>query len=88
MKVICNEKAKEMGLSIKEINRIPEAGEEIEVSEERYKVLAGANDFNTCFVKKKEEVVAGVREEPIETAKKEVKTEKAVKKTSRKKKEE
>lgn len=57
------------------LNRIPKQGEEFEVSEERFEVLTKTNKFNVVFVEKVE---------VIETATKKAKTEKAVKKTTKK----
>ena len=78
MKVRATSKYKELNLLDNELGRIPKAGEEFEVSEERYKVLTKTNKFNAVFVEKVEEAVE------IETATKKVKTEKAVKKTTKK----
>ena len=76
MLVKATNKYKELNLKDNELGRIPEAGEEWQVTEERYKVLTQTNKFNTVFVEKVEE---------IETATKKVKTETAVKKTRKKK---
>lgn len=75
MLVKATNKYKELNLKDNELGRIPKAGEEFEVTEERYKVLTKTNKFNTVFVEKVEEV---------ETATKKVKTETAVKKTRKK----
>lgn len=75
MKVRATDKFKNKNVKPKELEYIPEQGEEFEISEERFKILNGKNDYNTIFVKKVEE---------IETATKKVKTEKAVKKTTKK----
>lgn len=61
-----------------ELKRIPKAGEIIQISEERYKILSGANSFGMKFVERVEE--------KIETEAKEVKKETAVKKTTKEKK--
>ena len=53
----------------------PEEGKEFEVSEERFDVLRGNNPYKAVFVEEIKE---------IEVAKKEPKTEKAVKKTTKK----
>lgn len=79
MKVKATEMYKKLNIQDEQLKRIPEAGEEFEVSGERYEVLTKTNKYNVVFV----EAVEKVRE-PIETAKKEVKTEKAVKKTTKK----
>lgn len=61
------------------LGRVPYAGEIFEVSEERYKVLSGNNDYHMKFVEL-------VEEKPIETEKKEVAKETAVKKPTKTKK--
>lgn len=76
MKVRATDKYDELNLQDIELKRIPKQGEEWEVSEERYKVLTQTNKYNTIFVEKVEE---------IETATKNVKTEKAIRKTRKKK---
>ena len=68
-------KYEEKGVPDNELGRIPKAGEQWEISEERYEVLTKTNRFHEVFVEKVEEV---------ETAIKKVKTEKAVKKTTKK----
>ncbi len=62
----------------KELNRTPKKGEKFEITEERYEILTKNNKYNVVFVEKVEEV------KKIETATKKVKTEKAVKKTTKK----
>ena len=79
MLVKATDKYEKLNLKDIELNRIPREGEKWEVSEERYKVLTKTNKFNTVFVEKVEKV------KEVETAVKEVKTEKAVKKTATKK---
>lgn len=79
MLVKATDKYEKLNLKDIELNRIPKEGEKWEVSEERYKVLTKTNKFNTVFVEKVEKV------KEVETAVKEVKTEKAVKKTATKK---
>lgn len=54
MKVKATNKYKELGLQDNELGRIPEAGEEWEITEERYKVLTETNKFNTVFVEEVE----------------------------------
>lgn len=78
MKVKATEMYKKLNVQDKELGRIPEVGEEFEVSEERYEVLTKTNPNKVVFVEKVEEVKV------IETATKKVKTEKAVKKTTKK----
>jgi len=78
MKVRATNKYKELGLQDNELGRIPEEGEEFEVSKERYEVLTKTNSFDVVFVKKVEE------DKEVETATKKVRTEKAVKKTTKK----
>ena len=75
MKVRATDKYEKLNLKDNELNRIPKAGEEFEVTKERYEVLTKTNRFREVFVEKVEEV---------ETATKKVKTEKAVKKTTKK----
>lgn len=75
MKVKATNRYEEMNLKDIELDRIPKAGEEFEVSKERFEVLTKTNKYNVVFVEKVEE---------IEIAKKEVKVEKAVKKTAKK----
>ena len=75
MKVRATDKYEKLNIKDNELGRIPKQGEEFEVSEERFKVLTQTNKFNAVFVEKVEEV---------ETAVKKVKTEKAVKKTTKK----
>lgn len=55
MKVKATNKYKQLNLQDNELGRIPEAGEEWEVTEERYKVLTETNKFNTIFVEKVKE---------------------------------
>lgn len=61
MKVKATNKYKELGLQDNELRRIPEAGEEWEVTEERYKVLTETNKFNAIFVKKVEDKKESVK---------------------------
>ena len=69
------DKYEKLNLQDNELGRIPKEGEKFEVSEERYEVLTKTNRFHEVFVEKVEEV---------EIATKKVKTEKAVKKTTKK----
>ena len=78
MLVKATNKYKELNLKDNELGRIPNEGEEIEVSKERYKVLTQTNKFNAVFVEKVEEVTE------VETATKKVKAETAIKKQERK----
>lgn len=75
MLVRATDKYEKLNLKDNELDRIPKAGEEFEVSKERYEVLTKTNSFKVAFVEKIEEV---------ETATKKVKTEKAVKKITKK----
>lgn len=75
MKVRATDKYEKLNIKDNELGRMPKQGEEFEISEERFKVLTQTNKFNIVFVEKVEEV---------ETAVKKVKTEKAVKKTTKK----
>lgn len=71
MKVRATKKYEELKIQDKEQGKILKAGEEFEVSTERFKILNGNNAYNAIFVEQVKEV---------ETATKKVKTEKAVKK--------
>ena len=51
MKVITTNQYEKLGIPDKELNRIPIAGEIIEVTEERFNKLNGNNQFNAIFVK-------------------------------------
>lgn len=73
MKVKATEMYKKLNIQDKKLEKIPEVGEEFEITEERYEVLTKSNQYKVAFVEKVEEV--------IETATKKVKKEKAVKKT-------
>ena len=78
MLVKATNKYKELNLQDKELKRIPDEGEEFEVSEERYKVLTETNEYSEVFIEK-------VEQEVIETATKKTEKETAVKKTKKKK---
>ena len=81
MKVKATGEFKRIGVNPKELDFIPDEGIEFEVSKERYEILKGNNSYKAKFV----EAVEKVREPiEIEVAKKEPKTEKAVKKTTKK----
>lgn len=60
-----------LNIKDKELNKVIKVGEEFEVTKERFKVLTGNNKYNEIFVEEINEV--------IETAKKKVKSETAVK---------
>lgn len=75
MKVKATGEFKRIGVTPKELDFIPEEGKEFEVSKERFNVLRGNNSYKAVFVEEVKE---------IEVAKKEPKTEKAVKKTTKK----
>ena len=92
MKVKATNKYQELNVEDKELRRIPKVGEEFEVSGERYEILRGNNKYNAVFVE-----AVGIIREPvkveeteilddpiIEVAAKKPKTEKAVKKTTKK----
>lgn len=81
MKVVATDEYQKNMVQDGILQRIPMAGEEFEISEERYEVLSNPekNSYGLVFVKPLREYV-----EEIETAKEEVETEKAVKKTTKK----
>lgn len=79
MKVVATNKYQELGIMDSNLQRIPMEGEELEITEERYKVLSGDNSYKAIFVKPIGEYI-----QEVETAKQEPKTEKAVKKTTKK----
>ena len=68
MLVKATDKYEKLNLQDNELGRIPKPGEQFEISEERYEVLTKTNRFNEVFVEKVEET----------------KTEKAIKKTTKK----
>lgn len=78
MLVRATDKYQKLNLQDNELGRIPQEGEQFDVSEKRYEVLTKTNKFNVVFVEKVEET------KEVETATKKVKTEKAVKKTTKK----
>ena len=89
MKVKATAEYKNRKVIDSELNRIPEAGEIFEVSEERYKVLTKSNKYGVKFVELAEQVKENGKKiakavKEVETAKKESKVEKAVKKTTKK----
>lgn len=71
MKVKALDTYKRINIKDIELGRIPEPGEEFEISKERYKVLTGNNPYHEVFVEEVKQI--------IETATKKVKTEKAIK---------
>lgn len=75
MLVRATDKYEKLNLKDNELGKIPKKGEEFEVSEERFEVLTKTNKYKEIFVEKVEEV---------ETATKEVKAEKAIKRTTKK----
>lgn len=75
MLVKATNKYKELNLKDNELGRIPEAGEQWEITEERYKVLTQTNKYNAVFVEKVEKV------KEVETTTKKVKAGTVVKKT-------
>ena len=62
---------------------IPEEGTEFEVSDERFAVLSGNNSYNAKFVEAVGQPDIAKPVEEVETAKKEVAAEKAVKTTKK-----
>ena len=86
MKVKATDQFIKLNVKPIELDWIPEAGEIFEVTEERYKVLKGNNAYNVAFVEEVKAEVITIEPEVVEVAKKEVKTEKAVKKSTKKKK--
>lgn len=52
IKVKATDMYKKLNLYDNELGRIPEEGEEWEVTEERYKVLTETNKYNAVFVTK------------------------------------
>lgn len=54
MLVKATDKYKKLNITDKELNKIPQEGEEFEVTEERYKVLTKTNRYKVVFVEKVE----------------------------------
>lgn len=52
MLVKATDRYEKLNIQDNELGRIPKAGEEWEISEERYKVLTKTNKYNTVFVEK------------------------------------
>ena len=72
---------KRMNVKDKQLDKVPEAGEEFIVNADRLEVLSGNNSYEVKFV----EVVEKIEEtEQIETAVRNVEVEKAIKKTTKK----
>lgn len=72
---------KRMNVRDKQLDKVPEAGEEFIVNADRLEVLSGNNSYEVKFV----EVVEKIEEtEQIETAVRNVEVEKAIKKTTKK----
>lgn len=94
MKVKATDQFIKLNVKPFELDYIPEAGEIFEVSEVRAEILKGNNSYKAKFIEElRPEVVLITPEETndetrklVEVAKKEPKTEKAVKKTTKKKK--
>lgn len=55
MKVKATNEFKKQNVKPKELDHIPEMGEEFEISEERFEVLNGRNNYKAIFVEKMEE---------------------------------
>ena len=68
MKVKATSKYKELGLQDKELKRIPNEGEEFEVSEERYEYLIKTNPNKVAFVEKVVEIETATVKANVETA--------------------
>ena len=54
MLVKATDKYKKLNITDKELNKIPQEGEEFEVTKERYKVLTKTNQYKVVFVEKVE----------------------------------
>lgn len=61
MLVKATDKYRKLNLKDKELGRIPEQGEQFEISKERYEVLTKTNKFNVVFVEKVEEIETAVK---------------------------
>ena len=68
MKVKATKKYEELNLQDKELKRIPKAGEEFEVSEERYEYLTKTNPNKVAFVEKVVEIETATIKANVETA--------------------
>ena len=68
MRVRATDKYEKLNLQDNELKRIPKAGEEFEVTDERYKVLTKTNSFNVAFVEKIEEIEIATVKAEVETA--------------------
>lgn len=69
-----------LNVTDKELKRVPKEGEQFEITKERYDVLTKTNEYKVKFVQEIDRV------QEIETAKKKVITEKAIKTTTKKEK--
>lgn len=78
MKVRATKEYKARNISDKQLGRIPNENEVFEVTEERFAILNGNNDYKVVFVER-------VEDEKKETATPKVKKEVAKKKTTTKK---
>ena len=68
MKVRATSEYVRRNLADKELGRIPQIGEEFEVTKERYDFLNGNNSYKAVFVEAVEEVEVAVKEENAEKA--------------------
>lgn len=74
MKAICLDTFRRLNVNLKELERVPNAEEIVELSKERYEQLSTTNNvFNEVFVKEYKEAV--IKEKKIETAIKKKKNE-------------
>lgn len=71
---------KKLKVKDKELGRTPETGEKFEVTKERYNILTKTNEYNAVFVEKVKD------NNETEIATKKSRTEKAVKKITKKEK--
>lgn len=85
MKVKATDQFVKLNVKPFELDYIPEAGEIFEVSEVRAEILKGNNSYKAKFIEELKPIMVEIKPE-VEVAKKEPKTEKAVKKTTKKKK--
>ena len=76
MKVRATKEYKTRNITDKDLRRIPEENEIFEVTEERFNILHGNNDYNVIFVERVEEEnkVTAVPKVKKETAKKKTTT--------------
>lgn len=71
MLVKATNKYEKLNVKDKELDRVPKAGEEFEVSEERYKVLTETNEYKEVFVEAIEIIETATKKTRSETATKE-----------------